>query len=158
MYKMKKILLLILLAFFLSSCKKNESNLIQLKMEIMKVDKDFSNFSVQNGFQNAFLTYASDEVVLLRQNNFPVIGKTNLKKLYGSRPKPDILLTWEPLKADVSPDGFLGYSYGKWVLTGKDSLGKEEKNYGVYVTVWKKQSDNSWKFVLDGGNSTPQLK
>jgi hypothetical protein len=41
---------------------------------------------------------------------------------------------------------------------GIDSLSKEEKNYGVYVTVWKKQSDNSWKFVLDGGNDTPPPK
>ena len=143
---------------YFTSCRNNENNSEQLKKEIMNVDKDFSNLSAQKGFQNAFLAYASDDVVLFRQNNYPVIGKGNLKKLYDSRPKTDIILTWEPLKADVSSDAFLGYSYGKWVQTGKDSLGKEEKNFGVYVTIWKKQSDNSWKFVLDGGNSTPPPK
>jgi hypothetical protein len=30
-----------------------------------------------------------------------------------------------------------------------------EKRYGNYMSVWKKQDDGSWKFVLDGGNTTP---
>jgi ketosteroid isomerase-like protein len=155
---MKILLPLILIALIHLSCQKNVRDIQQLKSEIIKTDKDFSDLSLQIGLQKAFLVYAADEVVILRQHNFPIVGKENLSKLYAGRPVPDIVLKWEPLKADVSPDGFLGYSYGNWVLTGKDSLGKEEKNYGVYITVWKKQSDNSWKFVLDGGNDTPKPK
>lgn len=155
---MKKLLPLIFISLIQFACQKNVKDIELLKGEIIKTDKDFSNLSLQKGYQQAFLAYAADDVVLLRQQNFPVIGIENLRKLYGSRPNMNIVLQWEPVKADVSPDGFLGYSYGNWVLTGKDTLGKEEKNYGVYVTVWKKQPDNSWKFVLDGGNNTPQPK
>jgi ketosteroid isomerase-like protein len=152
---MKKLLLIVLIALVHFSCQKNTKDINLLKNEIIKTDKDFSNMSLKTGFQKAFLAYAADEVVILRQKNFPVVGKDNLVKLYNSRPEPKIVLTWEPVKADVSPDGILGYSYGKWVAAGKDGLGKEEKSYGVYVTVWKKQTDNTWKFVLDGGNDTP---
>jgi ketosteroid isomerase-like protein len=130
----------------------------KLKGEIIKADKDFSILSQQKGYQSAFVAYAANEVVLLRQNNFPVTGIDNMKKLYAAHPNTSILLTWDPVKADVSPDGMLGYTYGQWELTGKDSAGKAEKNYGVYVTVWKRQTDKTWKFVLDGGNSTPQPK
>jgi len=28
--------------------------------------------------------------------------------------------------------------------------------YGVYVSIWKKQKDGSWKYILDGGNTTPK--
>jgi ketosteroid isomerase-like protein len=24
--------------------------------------------------------------------------------------------------------------------------------YGTYISIWKKQSDGNWKFVLDSGN------
>lgn len=155
---MKSILPIIFLALFFSSCQKNMKDIDQLKGEIIKADKDFLILSQQKGYQSAFLAYAAEEVVLLRQNSFPIIGKDNMKKLYAAHPNTSIILTWDPVKADVSTDGMLGYSYGKWELTGKDSIGKAEKNYGVYVTVWKRQADNSWKFVLDGGNSTPQPK
>jgi ketosteroid isomerase-like protein len=155
---MAKIVLSIVIGaiLFLSSCNKNGKDIEKIKDEIINTDKDFSVLSVQKGFQEAFLKYAADSVILLRQNNYPIIGKENLKKLYAGRSKPNIILSWEPLKADASPDGCLGYSYGKWQIMAKDSLGKEVTNYGVYVTVWEKQSDNSWKFVLDGGNDTPQ--
>ncbi len=30
-----------------------------------------------------------------------------------------------------------------------------EVNYGKYVTIWKKQADGTWKFVVDVGNKSP---
>jgi ketosteroid isomerase-like protein len=61
-------------------------------------------------------------------------------------------LTWEPLYADISVSGDLGYTYGLFAShtkTGK-LLGR-----GKYVTIWKKQRDGTWKYVLDGGNEGP---
>ncbi len=50
----------------------------------------------------------------------------------------------------------------QWVLlmvTGnmpvKDKKGEITTTYGNYVTVWKRQPDGKWKYVLDGGNTTP---
>jgi ketosteroid isomerase-like protein len=33
-----------------------------------------------------------------------------------------------------------------------NSKADSSKSQGKYVTIWKKQADGSWKFVLDGGN------
>ena len=46
----------------------------------------------------------------------------------------------------------LGYTFGNWILTKIDG----NKRHGVYYTFWKKQKNGEWKFVFDGGNSTPE--
>ena len=104
---MRKLLPLIFIALIYFSCQKNGKDIEQLKREIIKTDRDFSNLSLQKGFQKAFLTYASDDVVLLRQKNFPILGKEHLKKHYSNHPNVDIVLKWEPVKVDVSPDGIV---------------------------------------------------
>jgi hypothetical protein len=64
------------------------------------------------------------------------------------------LLAWQPIFARVSIAGDLGYTTGPWEY--KDNI-KDEKpsGYGNFVTVWKKQADGSWKFVVDLGISHP---
>ena len=61
-------------------------------------------------------------------------------------------LSWEPLRAEIAASQDLGYTFGRYALRDGETV----KAYGVYVTVWKKQPDGSWKFVLDGGGTTPQ--
>jgi hypothetical protein len=41
----------------------------------------------------------------------------------------------------------MGYTYGIYTLIVNDSAYK-----GTYVTIWQKQADGTWKFVLDTGN------
>jgi ketosteroid isomerase-like protein len=56
-------------------------------------------------------------------------------------------LSWQPMNAEISKSGDLGFTYGVYELSIKDSVYK-----GTYVSIWKKQNDGSWKFVLDSGN------
>ena len=90
---------------------------------------------------------------MLRQGNFPLIGKAELVKHLKTVPDNQIHLQWVPVVTDVSGD--LGYTFGKWELrlTGKDTV-----EYGNYVTIWKKFPGGKWKYVLDGGNDTPKPK
>jgi len=62
------------------------------------------------------------------------------------------------VKAEIARSGDLGYTYGNYEFITMDSLQKESKTYGNYVTIWKRQADGSWKYVLDGGVSTPPQK
>jgi ketosteroid isomerase-like protein len=43
--------------------------------------------------------------------------------------------------------GDLGYTYELFTVTAKDTTMQ-----GTYVSIWKKQKDGNWKFVLDTGN------
>jgi ketosteroid isomerase-like protein len=63
-------------------------------------------------------------------------------------------LRWAPDLADVSGDGTLGYTWGRWTLTVRDSSGSHQAGQGRYLTIWRKQADGSWKVEGDIGTDT----
>ena len=96
----------------------------------------------------AFLFYIADDGVLLRNNSFPEKGKETLAKRFSGRTDTTFILSWEPLFEKISECGDLGYTYG--LHTSTDKLTGEITG-GTYITIWQKQKDGSWKFVLDTG-------
>ncbi|QSE97387.1 YybH family protein [Fulvivirga lutea] len=120
---------------------------------LMEVDTEFSAMSEENGMVEAFLFYADPEVVKLSQGSYPIIGKSNLSESFSKIDDSNIELTWKPLKAEIAKSGELGYTYGKYYFTTRDSV--EQTSTGYYISVWKQQADGSWKYVLDGGAEGP---
>ena len=116
---------------------------------LMQVDRDFSTQSAEIGMKKAFLEFADDTAVLLQKNTMPLVGKQAIMKNFQSSSDTGFILTWEPLSADISRSGDLGYTYGLYTLIIRAS---NAESRGKYVSIWKKQPDGSWKFVLDGGN------
>ena len=113
---------------------------------LLQTDRAFSDLSKEMGRNHAFLEYMAEEGVMMRPNSLPVardLAETSLFNI----PDDSYTLTWEPMESDIAASGDLGYTWGVWTLA-TDSV--EQK--GTYVTIWKKQEDGSWKFVLDGGN------
>jgi ketosteroid isomerase-like protein len=117
---------------------------------IISTDMSFSDYSVKHGFTEAFMLFAADKAVLLRKNSMPIKGTDSLTVLYGKMDDSKIELSWEPLFVKVSKSGDLGYTYGKYTLLNKGT--KSEPEHGTYVTIWEKQDDGSWKWILDSGN------
>ena len=149
---MKKFSALSLIAItILFSCSPKSADLSkQAAEQIKQADIAMSNEAAKEGFFKTLLSYADTNVVKLKEGEYPVIGKGELIKYWAG--KNDIkTLTWEPFKAESSASGDLGYTLGKWKMQGKDTA-----FYGNYYTIWKKQSDGRWKFVVDGGNNTPK--
>lgn len=60
--------------------------------------------------------------------------------------------TWGPERAEVSASGDLGYTVGRYRTTGLNAEGVEMESTGMYVSVWRRQSDGEWKVELDLGN------
>lgn len=142
-----KILSLATIAFLLSC---NSVNVKQCEQEIMDADKAFSDYSVTHGQIASFLEYAAPDVVLIKPNMFPIVGHEKLKEHYSGKADNTFVLTWEPKYARVAKSGELGYTYGYWQFYLKSQPEIIEK--GTYATVWQRQSDGKWKFVLDLGN------
>lgn len=126
----------------------------RFRQELMQADRDFCAMARKEGVAKAFLAYAADEVILMRDKQPPLVGKAALEAHY-AKSKGGYTLTWEPDKAEAGSAGDLGYTFGHWVLTARDEAGQEIRQYGVYVTVWKRQADGQWRYVLDSGNETP---
>lgn len=146
----RKNLLFIFLIFLLVSCApySTSDRLAMYKIEILEVEKDFSDMVAQEGIQSAFLHFAANDVVLNR-NNALIQGKEELRLYFDNQPLTDSKLVWSPDFVDVSSAGDLAYTYGKFNFNAKDTTGKEINASGIFHTVWKRQADGSWKYVYD---------
>jgi hypothetical protein len=63
-------------------------------------------------------------------------------------------LTWRPVYALAADSGDLGFTLGEYIATGRSPSGAAIQRFGKYLTVWQRQPDGSWKFVMHGGNAT----
>jgi len=77
----------------------------------------------------------------------PVVGKSAIAALYANADTVRVHFTWEPLAGDIAKSGELGYTYGTYTFK-KDTILEQ----GTYVSIWKKNNDGNWKYVLDTGN------
>jgi len=136
--------LLIAFLFTCSSCKtKNKTHSAD---EIIKADEDFSNLSKKEGMKKAFIDYIDNEGILLRPGHAPITGADAIDFLTQVNDS-SYILTWKPKGGEISSSGDMGFTYGIYNLEIKDTVLK-----GTYVSIWKKQPDGKWKFVLDSGN------
>lgn len=114
----------------------------------MDADRAFSKMSREKGMKTAFLEYIDSNGVLLRPNQLPIVGADAIDYLIQINDS-SFTMQWQPKGAAIAQSGELGYTYGLYAV--KPS-GKDTALYGTYISIWKKQADGSWKFVLDSGN------
>ena len=120
-----------------------------LKQEIQKEEKDFEAMAAQKGIAEAFWFYADSNAVIKRNNDSLIHTKEGIKNFYSTAFYKTASVKWSPDFIDVSADGNMAYTYGKYLWQSKDSTGKPLEFNGVFHTVWKRQADNSWKYVWD---------
>lgn len=114
--------------------------------ELIKTDEDFSDSSQKAGMKKAFIEFMDSDAVLLRANHPPIIRGDAFEFIKQSNDST-YTLTWKPSGSQVAASGDIGYTYGVYNLQLKDTTLQ-----GTYVSIWKKQKDEKWKFVLDTGN------
>jgi uncharacterized protein (TIGR02246 family) len=98
-----------------------------------------------------FASFYSDDASLLLQDMPPVngkdaIGKT-VKEMMGDS---NFALDFQGTRWDVAKSGEIGFAQGSYTMTmtnPKTKKGSTDK--GKYLTVFKKQSDGTWKAVED---------
>lgn len=140
---MKRILFLILVTTFFSCLQKKKAHV----EELFKVDQEFSDSAEKLGYNKAFIKYAHNDAVLLRDNNLPLKGKSAITQLFEKAEVDGVSFSWKPESGDISQSGELGYTYGTYQFE-KDTIIEK----GTYVSIWKKDKMGQWKYVLDSGN------
>ncbi len=149
---MNKIVFLIITLLFFGSCKIKKKEVPKVdafaKIEMMNVDREFSKMSEEKGMKAAFIQYLDSNGVLLRKNRLPIAGADAIDYLLEQNDS-DYTMTWEPRDGFIAKSGELGYTYGIYALRPSQ---KDTIIYGTYVSIWKREKDGTWKYVLDTGN------
>lgn len=121
-----------------------------LKAELIKAENDFCAHAGRDGLPAAFAAAIAPDGVLLAAG-YEKRGEAVVRQEYATA-RPGVALTWKPEIVDVATSGDLGYTTGNFELRIAGENGAEPTiRTGRYMTVWKRQPDGSWKFVLDGG-------
>ncbi|MFC4721640.1 DUF4440 domain-containing protein [Geojedonia litorea] len=137
----------LLLLFTLGACTpKTKDSTVQWKAEILDAETQFAALVKEKGLHEAFVAFADEDAVLMR-NNALIIGKKAIDERYKGMNSKN--LTWTPDFIDVSKSGDLGYTYGEYQFKYTDSTGIEHTDTGIFHSVWKRQKNGSWKYVWD---------
>lgn len=145
--KISFFIILLYCVFFVLSCNQQKDS-FRAFQSLIEAEKSFARLSAESGMRDAFMSYLAEEAIIFRPE--PVLGRDK----YANSPTIPGMLIWQPIFADISRDGKLGYTTGPWEL---HRSGKKDSAdaYGHYVSIWKQQKDHSWKVVIDVGIPHP---
>jgi ketosteroid isomerase-like protein len=140
----------VLLAAGVNAQKGELSSILQ---NVVDNERAFSTAAEERGTREAFMAFIADDGVLFRPT--AVNGKRWMREnpLPPSSKRP--LLSWTPIHAEIAQAADMAYTTGPWEFK-EDIKDAKPVAFGNFVTVWKKQADGSWKFVVDLGISNPQ--
>jgi ketosteroid isomerase-like protein len=122
----------------------------KLKAEIAATENAFSAMAQEKGILAAFEHFAAPDVAFVDTDPRKWRGLAAVRERLGDTPA-NLKLSWAPLFVDVSEDGTLGYDYGRYEARRPDADGKEIVRGGFFLTIWKRQPDGTWRYVMDNG-------
>jgi hypothetical protein len=99
----------------------------------------FARAAREKGQWTAFRDYATGDAIMFVPQQ--VVAKDWLKK----QANPAQAMTWQPYAVWMSCDGSMGVTKGGWQ--------RPDGTVGYFTTVWRKQKNGEYKWVLDQGDA-----
>ena len=122
----------------------------KLKAELAAMEDAFCAMAKEKGINAAFSYFAAPDVAFIDTDPRKFRGPAAVQQRMGPD-TPGVSLIWSAMFTDVSDDGTLGYNYGRFESRSPGTAGKERVRGGFFLTIWKRQPDGSWKYVMDNG-------
>lgn len=109
---------------------------------IVAAERAFAADGYARGVKSSFLEYSAPDAIMFDP------GPVNAHALLAAAPDEDLAeprrhLVWWPLYAGISRSGDLGFTTGPYAI--------DEDRRGHYFTIWRREPDGAWKWVLDAG-------
>lgn len=147
---------LALVCLLLASCTKSaekepEPEGLPDASSLLETDRAFAKMSADSGSVAAFSAYLANDAIQMPSGTSPIVGRDSI--VASMVADPGVMLLWEPKHAEVARSGELGWTWGVYQVKFKTDEGEEMTSSGKYVNVWRKQDDDSWKVIVDMGNS-----
>lgn len=120
---------------------------------LMDADRAFADATATRGV-DGWTAFFTDDGVMLPAGAPLTEGKPAIRaRMARSLTYPGFSLLWQPLRAEVSRSGDLGYTIGRFEASTTSKTGERTVlQRGKYVSIWRKQKDGSWKVAVDIGN------
>ena len=120
------------------------------KKELATLEDKFCAMAQEKGLLAAFSHFAAPDVAFIDTDPRKFRGLEAVRERLGPD-QPGGKLTWSAYFTDLSDDGTLGYNYGRYESRRLGPDGQEVVRSGWFLSIWKRQPDGSWKYVMDTG-------
>jgi ketosteroid isomerase-like protein len=121
--------------------------------KVRATDSLFSDLADRTGIAFAFSNNADDYGAIFGSPGLAV-GPKAIREFLESQGSASSL-SWRPIYSSVAGSLDLAFTIGDYTTTSRGTSGAAIQRFGKYLTVWKREKDGTWKFVIDGGNATP---
>ncbi|HYJ83827.1 MAG TPA: DUF4440 domain-containing protein [Allosphingosinicella sp.] len=111
--------------------------------EVVAAERAFAGAARSEGVNAAFVRYSAPDGLVFQPS------PTNAKAALAANPIPPGKLVWWPVYAGIAVSRDLGFTTGPYLI-GEG----EGARHGWYFTIWRRQPDGSWRWVLDHGPPT----
>lgn len=121
--------------------------------KVRATDSLFSDLADRMGVPFAFSDNADDYGAVFGSPAL-VVGPRAIREYFDSQ-RSASSLSWRPIYSSVAGSLDLAFTIGDYTTTSRGTSGAAIQRFGKYLTVWKREKDGTWKFMIDGGNATP---
>jgi hypothetical protein len=132
----------------------------QAIQRMVATERAFAAATAEVGVRDGFLSFFADDAIEIVPPSDRLAAavrpaKARLEAL--DPPKLPLLtkLMWEPFTGQVSVDGTLGWLTGGYVGLNEPTGSLTAR--GAYFSVWKRQTNGTWRVWLDEGITLPGL-
>ena len=108
---------------------------------VIATELAFAREAQEKGQWRTFRDYAADDAIMF------VPQQTDAKAWLKGRAEPQAAVKWQPYEVWMSCDGSLAVTKGAW---------QRPSGVGYFTTVWQRQKNGSYKWVLDQGDDLAQ--
>ena len=117
--------------------------------DLKKAQRSFAE-SLEKDEGHAIIDNASDNIRVYRSGQLPAVGKNAAGKMLWEE---DAKMTRAPSGTGITNPVDLAYEYGEYTRN-RDKANER----GIYLCIWRLESDGTWKIALDLQKSAPTEK
>jgi len=123
--------------------------------KIMQLSKEWSQAATSKDIEKT-LSYWADDAFMMEGGQAPLQGKQAIRQMVEESFKiPGFSISWEPQTVEVSDNGDMAYMIENSKVSFNDSTGKTITIKNRAVSIWRKQTDGTWKNAVDISTADP---
>ena len=116
---------------------------------LMQADREFDSTTAKNRL-DGWTAYFAENGSMLPGAGMPISGIAAIRKaMADSFGDSTFEIRWRPTEAGIIVPHMYGYTVGRSEIKRREKEGRRMIHGGMYLSIWKRQNDGTWKIVLD---------